>query len=126
MVFRFGWYAQWHYYDDPQLPPGAGAALGCPLIGRLAALEVPVLVVLQYEREDWKTDPRDGEEYLQSRRVLDCAAASGMEVLDLGDTVERGVRALGVDPLYREDHHSPEGNRLVAEAIAARLRQMGF
>ncbi len=126
IVFRLRWSARWFYYDDPQWPPGAGAALGCPLIGRLAAHKVPVLVVLQYERLNWDTDPGDREEYAQARRVLECAAASGVVVLDLGDTIGQAVRAQGVDALYREDHHSPEGNRIVAEAIAARLKQMGF
>ena len=126
IVFRARWNARWFYYDDLHLPPGTGAALGCPLIGRLAALEVPVLVVLQYERTDWKADPRGSEEYAQSRRVLECAAAYGLVVLDLGDTMERAVHAQGVDALYREDHHSPEGNRIVAEAIAVRLKKMGF
>jgi hypothetical protein len=126
IVFRARWSARWFYYDNPQLPPGAGVALGCPLVERLAGLKVPVLVVLQYERTDWKADPRSSEEYVQSRRVLDCAAASGLAVLDLGDTIERAVQARGVDALYREDHHSPEGNRIVAGAIAAKLKEMGF
>lgn len=126
IVYRARWSAQWFYYDDPQLPPGTGAALGCPLIERLAALKVPVLVMLQYERSDWRIDPRGSEEYAQSRRVLDCAVASGLAVLDLGDTMKRAVHERGVDALYREDHHSPGGNRIVAGAVAAKLREMGF
>ncbi len=126
IVFRARWSERWFYYDDPQMPPGTGAALGCPLIARLAALKVPVLVVLQYEVTDWKADPRGSEEYTQSRQVLECAAALGLATLDLGDTMERAVHAQGVGALYREDHHAPEGYRIVAGAIAARLKEMGF
>ena len=36
------------------------------------------------------------------------------------------IRAGGLDSVYREGHHSPEGNRLVAGAIATKLRDMGL
>ena len=54
--------------------------------------------------------------------VLRCAEAAGLASLDTYDAVERAVRQRGIDAVYIRDHHTPLGNRLVAETIAAALR----
>ena len=49
-----------------------------------------------------------------------------MQVLDTIDVLDGAVRSGGLDSVYREGHHSPEGNRLVAGAIATKLKDMGL
>jgi len=54
--------------------------------------------------------------------VLHCAEVAGLATLDTYGVVEQAVRARGIDAIYIHDHHTPEGNRLIAEAIAAALK----
>ena len=126
MVQRLRWQSRWLYEDVMIMERGQGWTLGCPLISRLADLKMPVLVVIQYARDEWRPHPHGTSESAWSRHVADCARASGMQVLDTMDVLDGAVRAGGLDSVYREGHHSPEGNRIVAEAIAARLKEMGF
>ncbi len=116
----------WLYEDELSLPQGTGWTLGCPLIARLAELEVPVLVVIQYARDEWRPHPHGNPEFAWSRQVADCARKAGMAVLDTMDVLDGAVRAGGLDSVYREGHHSPEGNRIVAEAIAGALARQGM
>lgn len=118
--------AVWFYEDRLIMPAGTGWTLGCALIARLAELKVPVLVVIQYGRDEWKPHPHGNRERAWTAHVTACAEKAGMAVLDTAPLLEARQRDGGLDATYREGHHSPEGNRLVAEAVAARLRQMGF
>lgn len=118
--------ATWWYDDRLVAPAGTGWMLGCPLIQRLQGAGVPLLVVLQYGRDEWRPHPSNGRDFAAAHRVLDCAAAAGVPVLDTVHALEGAVRAGGLDAVYREGHHSPEGNRIVAAAIAAKLSEMGF
>ena len=53
--------------------------------------------------------------------VLRCAQEAGLDTLDTFQIIEGAVRAHGVEALYRTWHHSSEGNRLIAEAVASEL-----
>jgi len=92
------------------------------VIGRLAKLGVPVLVVAQYDRTAWD----NGEAYRlgqhsEAARVLKCAAQAGLATFDSFDLVQQAIREQSVSALYRIGHHSPAGNRLIAETIAHEL-----
>jgi hypothetical protein len=113
--------AVWFYEDRLVMPAGSGWTLGCPLIERLKGAGVPLLVVLQYGRDEWQPTPRNRPDFAASHRVLHCAAKAGVAVLDTLDALEGAVSARGLDAVYREGHHSPEGNQIVAQAIAAVL-----
>lgn len=121
VVQRLRLNAVWFYEDRLIMPAGTGWTLGCPLIERLKDIGVPLLVVLQYGRDEWRPNPRNRPDFSASHRVLECAARSGVAVLDTLDVLEGPVAARGLDAVYREGHHSPEGNQIVAEAIAAAL-----
>jgi hypothetical protein len=126
MVMRLRWQSRWLYEDEMAMQRGQGWTLGCPLIARLAELEVPVLVVIQYARDEWRPHPHGNPEFAWSRHVADCARQAGMQVLDSMAVLDGAVRAGGLDSVYREGHHSPQGNRIVAGAIAAKLTEMGI
>ncbi len=126
MVLRLRWQSRWLYEDERVMENGRGWILGCPLIARLADLKVPVLVVIQYARDEWRPHPHGNPEYAWTQRVSDCARKAGMQVLDTMEVLGGAVRAGGLDSVYREGHHSPEGNRLVAEAIARELARQGM
>jgi len=125
-VQRLRWDARWLYSDELVMEKDEGWRLGCPLIARLGELKVPVLVVIQYARDEWRPHPHGTPESAWSRHVADCARAAGMEALDTMDVLDGVVRERGLDSVYREGHHSPEGNRMVAVAVAAKLKKMGF
>lgn len=126
VVRQLPWQSLWFYDDELVMPQGTGWTLGCPLIARLAMLEVPVLVVIQYARDEWRPHPHGNPANAWTRHVADCARKAGMAVLDTMDVLDGAVRAGGLDAVYREGHHSPQGNRIVAAAIAAKLKEMGF
>ena len=118
-------FAHWYYQDIEVLPRGAGEGLACPLIQELAGLGIPTLVVSQFGRSHW----RESENYRSEQRrlsllVLACAAKAHLATLDLFDLVARGVEERGLDALYLGEHHSPEGNRMIARAIAAELMRL--
>lgn len=124
IVRRQGWERFWFYYGGRALPAGEGERLACPLIQRLSRLGTPVLVVAQFGRAAWSEDGKDAtRQHDLSRRVLACASAAGLETLDLFDVLEQAVRSRGIDTIYKREHHTPEGNRLVAQAIAAELER---
>ena len=126
IVERLRWQARWLYEDLMIMEKGQGWTLGCPLIARLGELKVPTLVVIQYARDEWRPHPHGNPEYAWTQHVSDCARKAGMQVLDTIDVLDGAVRAGGLDSVYREGHHSPEGNRLVAGAIATKLKDMGL
>jgi hypothetical protein len=122
---RMDWWVDWLADEERATPRGTGEKLACPLMRHLAALGVPTLVVAQYNRwtlwtdnESWRADVRR-----QAGVVLRCAAAAGLSTLDTFAIVEQAVRARGIDAIYIRDHHTPDGNRLIAEAIAAELKR---
>lgn len=119
---RQGWMVDWVFNNVQVLPEGTGRQLACPVIGRLARLGVPVLVIAQYDRTVWD----NGDTYMQGQhreavRVLACAAEAGLATFDSFDSVQQAVREQGVGALYRIGHHSAAGNRLIAETIAQEL-----
>jgi hypothetical protein len=121
---RLDWWIDWLADEERATPRGTGEKLVCPLMRHLAVLGVPTLVVAQYNRwtlstdnASWRADVRR-----QANVVLRCAEAAGLASLDTYDAVERAVRQRGIDAVYIRDHHTPFGNRLVAETIAAALR----
>jgi hypothetical protein len=114
------------YFGDHAraLPRGAGETLVCPLMQRLARLDVPTLVVAQYAAYGWENKAYGVEARRLSLLVLDCAAKAGLQTLDLFDMVDGTLRAGGRDSIFgpHADHQSPGGNRLTAGKIAAKLR----
>jgi hypothetical protein len=122
---RMDWWVDWLADEERATPRGTAEKIVCPMMRRIAALGVPTLVVAQYNRwtlwtdnTAWRSDVRR-----QADLVLHCATAAGLAVLDTYGVVEQAVRARGIDAIYIRDHHTPEGNRLIAEAIAAKLKQ---
>jgi len=103
---------------------GTGAKLACPLMQRLARLDLPLLVVAQYEPGVWGNNATYREEqHRLSRHVLDCAKAAGFATLDTFDLLKKAVKADGVKTIYVDQHPSGKGNELIAGAIAAELAQ---
>lgn len=105
-------------------PPGTGERLACPLLRRIAALGVPTLVVAQYDFYVWRDAAFGAEQHRVSRAVLKCAEAAGLASLDLYDQTEKAVRTRGHDALYLTWHPSPDGYRLIADAIAAEIERL--
>ena len=117
-----GWQYEWSIDHLRVLPRGAGAAMACPLLKRLASLGVPTLVVAQYDPYVWKNADYAGEQRRLSRNVLDCARAAGLGALDLFDAIDEGVRRDGYAAMFRTSHPGPLGHRIAAERIAAALK----
>jgi len=103
------------------LPRGAGAAMACPLLKRLAGLGVPTLVVAEYDPYVWKNADYAREQRRLSRVVLDCARAAGLGALDLFEAIDEGVTRDGYAAMFRTSHPGPLGHRIAAEQIAAAL-----
>ena len=122
VVERLGIHRGWYFSEVRGAPAGAGEAIACLLMPRLAALGVPVVVMAQYSRGYWKDNGLHGTaDHRAVRRVLGCAAAAGLIPVDLSETLKAVVDARGAGALYRSDHHSPEGNRVVADLVMREL-----
>lgn len=117
-----GWQYEWSIDHVRVLPRGAGVAMACPLLKRLAGLGVPTLVVAEYDPYVWKNAEYASEQHRLSRRVLDCARAAGLGALDLFDAIDEGVRRDGYAAMFRTSHPGPLGHRIAAERIAAALQ----
>jgi lysophospholipase L1-like esterase len=122
---RMDWWVDWLADEKRATPRETAEKIVCPMMRRIAALGVPALVVAQYNRwtlwtdnAAWRADVRR-----QADLVLRCATAAGLATLDTYGVAEQAVRARGIDAIYIRDHHTPDGNRLIAEAIAAALKQ---
>ncbi|MFI5001749.1 MAG: hypothetical protein ACHQK9_17855, partial [Reyranellales bacterium] len=117
--------ADWMTGSERATPQGTAERLACPLMRRLARLGVPILIVAQYERVIW--DPGNDAQRAQDRRltaiVLGCAEAAGLASLDTFDVLDKAVRERSIGVLYGNAHHSTEGNRVIAQAIAAELER---
>ena len=122
VVERLGIHRGWYFSEVRGAPAGAGEAIACLLMPRLAALGVPVVVMAQYSRGYWKDNGLHGTaDHRAVRRVLGCAAAAGLIPVDLSETLKAVVDARGAGALYRSDHHSAEGNRVVADLVMREL-----
>ncbi len=118
---------EWITGNRRATPADTGEQLACPLMRRLASLGVPTLVVAQYESTAWLHNAaRRNEQRRLSRLVLDCAASAALATLDTFNAIAQVARAGGLLDLYVNNHHSAEGNRLVAETIAAELKRRGM
>ena len=58
--------------------------------------------------------------------MLDCASEAGLIPFDLSEPLKPVVEARGIDALFRTDHHSAEGNRVVADLIMRELVRRGL
>ncbi len=125
VVRRLGLQEHWYVDAVAASPDGAGDEISCRLMRRLAEIGVPVLMVAQYGRLTWDADDVDRQaDHRRSQHVLACAARAGLATLDTFDPVGRALTAEGKDALYRGVHHTPQGNRLVATAIAEAIEKL--
>lgn len=127
IVKRLGIQKGWYFDEVQAVSPGTGATIACLLMPRLAAVGVPVVVVAQYGRTHWKADAEHkARDFRAIRKVLDCASEAGLIPLDLSDQMKPTVETRGIDSLFRTDHHSAEGNRVVADLIMRELVRRGL
>jgi hypothetical protein len=118
LAIRDGWY----YEEARATPPGTGETISCLLMPRLARLGVPVVVVAQYGRGYWQADSAyRAEAAAATHKVLGCAEKAGLLVFDLAPPLGAATEARGLATLYRSEHHSAEGNRVVADLILREL-----
>jgi hypothetical protein len=112
----------WHTERRRALPEGAGERMACPLLHRLADLAIPTLVVAQYLPAVWRASEKDARETRRlTRAVLACAEDAGLGALDTFLIIEDAVQGRGGAAVYAHNHHNADGNRLIAQAIAAEL-----
>jgi len=112
---------EWVIDHKRATPPGTGARVACALMQRLAKLDVPTVVVAQYDFYVWMDAAFAAEQRRLSQDVLKCAEAARLIPVDLYDRTAEAVRTEGRDKIYRTWHPSPEGYRLIAGEIAAEL-----
>jgi len=112
------WRSEWRAGNERALPQGAGLDVACTLMRRLAALEIPVLVVAQYEPAAWRAEGRQAEQRQENQQVLDCARRAKLGAIDTFDMLDRKVKRDGLYSIFLVEHHNATGNALIAEAIA--------
>jgi hypothetical protein len=119
---RLGVQRGWYFREVRGAPVGTGETIACQLMPRLAALGVPVVVMAQYSRNYWNENGLFGTAHHRAvRKVLDCATTAGLIPFDTADVLNAAVDARGAAALYRTDHHSAEGNRVVADLVVREL-----
>lgn len=124
---RLGIFRGWYYDEVRAVPSGDGARIACLLMPRLAALGAPVVVMAQYGRGYWRGyADRETTVAPAVRKVLGCAADAGLLPFDLAQAMKPVIEARGIDALYRTDHHSAEGNRVVADLVMVELTRRGL
>ena len=122
-----GWRYEWVIDHQRALPPGTGERLlACPLMQRLAALGIPVLVVAQYDFYVWVDAEFGAEQHRQSKAVLACAEKAGLAAVDTYEATEKAVKGDGLRTVYRAWHPGPVGYRLIAREIEAGLARKGY
>jgi hypothetical protein len=122
VVERLGIRDGWYYSEARALPAGGGDTVACRLMPKLAKVGVPVVVLGQYGLGHWRGDAAYRAEGSRAvAAVMHCAAEAGLIALDLGQPLKAAIGARGLGALYRSEHHSPDGNRLVAELVAQEL-----
>jgi hypothetical protein len=122
VVERLGVRDGWYYEEARATPPGTGETISCLLMARLAMLGTPVVVVAQYGRGYWEADAAykakaDGA----TAKVLGCAQKAGLVGADLAGPLKVAIGARGLATLFQSEHHSTEGNRVVADLILQAL-----
>lgn len=117
----WGFQYEWAIDHVRVLPQGEGERLACPLFKRLAAIGVPVLVVVEYDSFHWRDESWRPATKKTDDAVLACASAAGLATLDLFEAIDEGVRKQGLWTIYRRGHPSPVGTELAAKRIAAEL-----
>ncbi len=104
-------------------PAGTGEKIACLLTDRLRELQqasgVPLLLVAQYDPYVFKTPAFGAEQRVLTARLLACARARGLKVLDTFDAIAGSGNPTG---LYAQWHMNDKGNALVADTIAGALR----
>ncbi len=122
IVKRLGLHNGWYYTETQGAPRGSGGTIACLLMQRLAALGVPVVVMAQYGRGFWRSDAdRQARDLDAVNKVLGCAAEMGLFALDLSRPLKHAIEERSLDSLFRNDHHSAEGNRVVADLVLQSL-----
>jgi hypothetical protein len=53
--------------------------------------------------------------------VLGCASEAGLIPIELSEPLKPAIEKRGIDALFRTDHHTSEGNRVVAGLIMQEL-----
>jgi hypothetical protein len=110
---------QWYGLEENVQPPGTDRQLVCPILRRLAKLGVPTLAIALVDRNSWEHPEHRGADQRQvALLALHCAHEAGMTTLDFYEPTRKAIEARGIDAIYRQFHYSPEGNRLIARAIA--------
>jgi hypothetical protein len=117
VVQRLGWQNGWFFDDIRALPRGIGDTVSCLLMSRLARIGVPVMIVAQYDRLHWMNPDVQSAEQRDVAKVLECASKVGVIPFDLADPLKAEIDAHGIDSLYGKNHHSAQGDRVVAELI---------
>ena len=101
-------------------PAGTGEKIACLLTDRLRDLQqasgVPLLLVAQYDPYVFKTN---GVQRAITGRLLACARARGLKVLDTYDAIAAAQDTAG---LYAQWHMNDKGNALVANLIDGALK----
>lgn len=122
IVKRTGALSGWYYDEVRAVRRGTRETIACLLMRRLAEIGIPVVVLAQYSRGYWTADAKGQARDLSAvRNVLDCASKAGLVPIDLADPLKPAIETRGIDALFRSDHHSAEGNRVVAELIMQEL-----
>jgi hypothetical protein len=121
VIEAMGWKYEWLLDYARVLPRGTGMTLACPLLKRLAAIGVPVLVVAEYDPYHWQDESWRAETRKVDDAVLACASAAGLATLDLFAAIDEGVRQQGLWTIYRRGHPAPPGTEIAAQRIAAEL-----
>jgi hypothetical protein len=122
LFIRDGW-----YYEEVQaMPSGSGPAVSCLLMQRLAklgaTLGTPVVVLAQYGRGVLTAYRAYKAKAIRDiGTVLRCARDAGLVAFDLAEPLKPAVEARGLDAMFRAEHHTPEGNRVVAELVQQEL-----
>jgi hypothetical protein len=99
----------------------------CAFMGRLAKIGVPAVVVAEYGWNDLSQEGKTGAD--QTRAVLACAKAEGMEIVDTADAF-RAVLPAEFGAAYKyyvngKGHMTREGNAVVAGEIAKAINRKG-
>jgi hypothetical protein len=106
-------------------PPGTGARQACLLFRRLAGLEVPVVVVAEYDPYLWTDPPYMREQRQLIGSVLQCSAALGFATVDPFDRIDQSMRTVGRSFYYRQgEHFGAAGHQMIARLVAETLQSL--
>jgi hypothetical protein len=119
---RLGMQRGWYFDEVRGAPPGSGETIACQLMPRLAGLGVPVMLLAQYSRDHAMADAEGkARDFRTVAKVLGCAAEAGLVAFDLAQPLQAAIAKRGIGALYRTNHHSAEGNRVIADLIKGEL-----